>query len=55
MEAKHIANIVYIFLMALNGFVLATANVRVTNWQYWVITFVIIGVYICGIFRGVVK
>lgn len=55
MEAKHIANIVYIFLMMLTGFVLATANVRVVDWQYWVVILSVTGAYICGVFRGVVE
>lgn len=52
MEYTSIVNIIFIFLMALNGFVLATANVGINSWQYWVVTLTVIGVYICGLFRG---
>lgn len=55
MSARGLAYAVFIFIMAINGFVLATAEVRVTSWQYWVVTLSMAIVFICGIFRGVVK
>ena len=55
MEARHIAYVVYFILISINAVALATADVRVTNWQFWVTSLCIIGAYICGIFRGVVK
>lgn len=40
--------IIYLLLCAVNGAVLATADISITNWQFWVITFCICGAYICG-------
>lgn len=40
--------IIYVLLCAVNGIVLATADINPMNWQFWVITLCVCGAYLCG-------
>ena len=40
--------ITYLLLYVVNGIVLATADIKPTNWKFWVITLCVCGAYLCG-------
>ena len=40
--------VIYLFMIMVNSIALLTLDVDVTNWQYWVSLFCIIGAWICG-------
>jgi hypothetical protein len=42
-------SLVFILLCAINGFALASANVKTSSWQYWVVLSCVCGSYICGL------
>ena len=43
---------IYMLLCAIVGGVLASANVRVSNWQFWVVLGCVIGAHICDYITG---
>lgn len=44
------ANIIFILLCALYGAASATANVKLKNWEYWIMLGCVIGAFWCGKF-----
>ena len=50
--ASTIAYIIYILTMAVGGFVLASAGLTLRTWQYWIMLFSLLTVYLCGYIRG---
>lgn len=52
MEPKTIAYAVYLLIMALSGLVLSITSNGFNKWQYWVITFCLVGCYLCGRVTG---
>lgn len=46
--AKKMAYYIYLCLAALNGAVLASADLSFLDWQFWVVTACLCGAYICG-------
>lgn len=42
------AYIIYLFLCSLNGFVMSTLGVNLTDWQFWVSIACIFGAWVCG-------
>ena len=52
MEPKTIAYTVYILIMFLSGLVLGSTSNGFNTWQYWVITFCLVGCYFCGRVTG---
>lgn len=52
MDSKSIAYAVYLLIMALSGLVLGITSNGFNTWQYWVITFCLVGCYWCGRVMG---
>lgn len=44
---------VFILLCAIHGAVCASANVTISNWQYWVLLLCTCSAYICGFIRNI--
>ena len=40
--------IIYLLLCIINGVVLAAVDITPTRWQFWVVTFCVVGAYLCG-------
>lgn len=43
--------IIFLLLSVINTFVLATLNIYITDWQYWVSLCCVNGAYLCGSLR----
>ena len=45
-------NIIYLFLVSFSSAVLASMNVRTSDWQFWVLLTCMCGSNICGFING---
>lgn len=41
-------DVIYILLCIINSIVLTSCDIGITNWQYWVSLFCVIGAYLRG-------
>ena len=52
MDVKTIAYIIYLFMMAIHGVVLAKAKISFADLKYWILVFIPVIAYLCGYVRG---